>query len=203
MAKKKNNTIRTRGKPPFNAYDAEFQKSRWAGTFRDVHFGTAAVHQKMVALFKCEGALWLMETDKGYRTFAYNSSPQGDGEGPWQGCSWTDIGMWDRSICTQVPQDEYHVLFVNTETGHYEWRMDCMTVNRITHTMTAKPASPIQIIDNQGDQWLCNWKADKWYNRRDKIDAKRQGKPLTKIYDAVYIFWSKGCQGIPTINPLI
>ena len=123
--------------------------------------------------------------------------------GPWQGCSWTDIGMWDRSICTQVPQDEYHVLFVNTDTGEYEWRMDCMTVNRITHTMTAKPASPIQIIDNQGDQWLCNWKADKWYNRRDKIEAKREGRPLTKIYDAVYIFWAKGCQGIPTINPLI
>ena len=108
----------------FGRKDAKvFQQSILSSNpFREVHFGTIAVQQKMVALFKCEGALWLMETDKGYRTFAYNSSPQGDGVAPWQGCSWTDIGMWDRSICSQVPEEEYCVLFVNTETGEYQWR---------------------------------------------------------------------------------
>ena len=197
MSKKKTRRIRTRGKTPFTAYDLHCQKLMWHNTKRLVEFGTGAVSAEMTASLNMEGALWIMETTNNLRTFAYSSSSQGDCTGPWEGVSWTDLGMWFQSV-GPVPHRDFEALFVNTETAQRIMITVDTVVNR-TNNSLHKPVNPIQFIDDKGEQWLCNWNATKWWNRNNRNNEEQE----TVYFDAVYIFFEKNTTGINTIHPIL
>ena len=183
-------TIKTRNKSPFKAYDLDMQKRSWLNTNRVVKFGNDAIKRPLMAKQNLEGALWVMETSNNMRTFAYSSSPHSDGKHDWSAISWTNPDMWDN--LQYAPNGNISVLFVNTETGQRAFIEVPNVVNRTG--AFKKVANPIQFIDDNNDQWMCNWSLQKWWKRGHKEQC---------VFDAVYIFWQAHSACVKTYSPLI